>query len=75
MSKRFRYYRNSQMIVDNLTGERYSGNKKTCDLLNILNDRADHKQELLDPFLQVMRKYEIDSIGKLDRILFERGVW
>lgn len=75
MSKRFRYYQNSQMIVDGLTGERYQGNKKTCDLLNILNDRADHRQELLDSFSSVMRKYEINSIAKLDRILFERGVW
>lgn len=70
MSKRFRYYPNSQMIVDGLTGERISGNRKTCDYLNILNDRADHYMELLVPYQDLMRKYGITSIGKLDKILF-----
>lgn len=72
---RFKYRRTSQSIVDNLTGYIYQGDKKTCDLLNQVNDRADRNAELLDPFIALMRKYEIDSIGKLDKILMEQRVW
>ena len=75
MSKRFEYHRNSQSIVDNLTGHIYEGNKETCDLLNRINDRADRNAELLDPFMLLMAKYEIDSIDKLDRVLMEQRVW
>lgn len=31
--------------------------------------------EKLEDYDKVMRKYEINSVEKLDRILFERGVW
>ena len=72
---RFKYRRTSQSIIDNLTGYIYQGDKKTCDLLNQVNDRADRNAELLDPFIALMRKYEIDSIGKLDKILMEQRVW
>lgn len=75
MTKRFEYRRVSQSIIDNLTGYIYQGNRKTCNLLNELNDRADRNAELLDPFLLVMAKYEIDSIEKLDRVLLEQRVW
>ena len=75
MSKRFEYRRTSQSIIDNLTGYIYQGDKKTCDLLNQVNDRADRNAELLDPFMSLMRKYEIDSIEKLDRVLMEQRVW
>ena len=53
--KRFKYYPNSQMIVDDLTGERYSGNKKTCDLLNMLDERANQRSEMLDPSVVLSR--------------------
>ena len=72
---RFKYRRTSQSIIDNLTGYIYEVDKKTCDLLNQVNDRADRNAELLDPFIALMRKYEIDSIGKLDKILMEQRVW
>ena len=75
MSKRFEYRRTSQSIIDNLTGYIYQGDKKTCDLLNQVNDRADRNAELLDPFMLIMAKYEIDSIDKLDRVLMEQRVW
>lgn len=75
MAKRFRYNSTSQMITDNLTGYTYSGNKKVCDLLNQVSDRADRNAELYYPFQQLMKKYEIDSVAKLDRILMEQRVW
>ena len=43
--KRFKYYATSQMIIDNLTGKHYHGNKQVCDLLNDENDRADRIAE------------------------------
>ena len=63
------------MITDNLTGYTYRGNKKICDLLNQESDRADRNAELLDPFLSLMKKYEIDSVAKLDQMLMEQKVW
>lgn len=75
MSKRFEYHRSSQSITDRTNGYIYHGNKKTCDLLNRINDRADRNAELLDPFMLIMAKYEIDSIDKLDRVLMEQRVW
>ena len=41
--KRFSYYRNSQMIVDNLTEFTYTGNRKIC---NLLNELAEENQNL-----------------------------
>ena len=75
MTKRYKYYRNSQTIYDSLTDKRFDGNQKTCNELNRLNDKCDKYAELLYPYEQLMKKYGIDSIGKLDRIRFERGVW
>ena len=75
MTKRFEYRRSSQSIIDNASGYIYHGDKKTCDLLNEVNDRADRNAELLEPFMLVMAKYEIDSVDKLDRVLMEQRVW
>ena len=89
MSKRFKYYRQSQMIIDNLTGFHYQGNKEICDLLNDLNDKADRNLEICDKVimekkileqynfdvLKIMKKYEIENLEKLDQILFEQKVW
>jgi len=75
MTKRYKYYRNSQMIYDDLTGTRFQGNQHTCDELNRLNERANKYAELLYPYEALMKKYGIDHISKLDRILFEKGVW
>ena len=75
MTKRFIYNRTSQMITDDLTGFTYHRNKKVCDLLNQESDRADRNAELYCPFKLLMRKYGIESIEKLDRILFEQKVW
>ena len=89
MSKRFKYYRQSQMIVDNLTGFHYQGNKEICDLLNDESDRADRNIEICDRIimekkileqynfdvLKIMKKYEIENLEKLDQILFHQKKW
>ena len=89
MSKRFKYYSQSQMIVDNLTGFHYQGNKEICDLLNDESDRADMNLEICDRIvmekkileqynfdvLKIMKKYEIENLEKLDQILFQQKKW
>jgi len=45
MNNRFKYYMNSQMIVDTITGKYYHGNKSICELLNQINNRADVNAE------------------------------
>ena len=69
---RFKYYPTSQTIYDNLTGDRFQGNKKTCDELNRLSNEADKYVELLYPYQLLMKKYGISSIGELDQILSEK---
>ena len=44
--ERFSYYPFSHMIVDSMTGERYDGNSRTCELLNQESDRADRNAEM-----------------------------
>lgn len=89
MSKRFKYYRQSQMIIDNLTGFHYQGNKEVCDLLNDESDRADMNLEICDKVimekkileqynfdvLRILKKYEIENLEKLDQILFHQKKW
>ena len=89
MEDRFDYRAFSQTIYDRMTGKFYEGNQKTCNLLNELNNRADKNAELyfellsaggVEPveyqkFLDLMRKYEVSSVEKLDRMLFEQKVW
>ena len=89
MSERFKYYRQSQMIIDNLTGFHYQGNKEICDLLNDLNDKADRNLEICDKVImekkileqynfdviKILKKYEIENLEKLDQILFQQKKW
>ena len=77
------------MIIDNLTGCHYQGNKKICDLLNKESDRADMNLEICDKVimekkileqynfdvLKIMKKYEIENLEKLDQILFHQKKW
>ena len=79
---RFKYYATSQMIVDTLTDERIQGNQKTCDLLNKIDKRAnDNAEKYFDALKknlkveQVLEKYGIISIKKLDQVLFNQKVW
>lgn len=87
--KRFDYRPFSQTIYDRLTGKFYQGNEKTCKMMNDLDDwgnkNAERYFELLsaggvDPieyqkFLDVMKKYGISSVEKLDQMLFNQKVW
>jgi len=75
MVDRFRYYKNSQMIIDELTGKHYSGNKQVCDLLNQESDRADKNVEMFDDWFRVLEKYHISSPEKLDKVLMNERVW
>ena len=77
------------MIIDNLTGFHYQGNKEICDLLNDLSDKADRNLEICDKVimekkileqynfdvLKIMQKYEIENLEKLDQILFHQKKW
>lgn len=74
--ERFTYYPNSQMIMDNMTGDTYHGNKTITMLLNKQSDRADRNAEAFDEWQKVLNKYRIDSPEKLDKVLMnERNVW
>lgn len=77
------------MIIDNLSGFHYHGNKEICELLNQLNDKADMNLEICDKViiekkileqynfdvLKIMKKYEIENLEKLDQILFHQKKW
>lgn len=73
--ERFKYYRNSQMIIDELTGKHYSGNKQVCELLNRINERADMNEEAFDEWFRVLEKYNIRSPEKLDKVLWNSRTW
>ena len=77
--KRFEPNFDGRYIIDNMTGKEYpfhsGAEEPVIELLNQVNDRADRNAEMLYKFEMVMRKYQISSVEKLDRILFERGVW
>ena len=73
--ERFKYYRNSQMIIDELTGKHYSGNKQVCELLNRINERADMNAEAFDEWFRVLEKYNIHSPEKLDKVLWNSRTW
>ena len=73
--KRFNYYPNSQMIIDELTGKHYSGNKQVCELLNRINERADMNAEAFDDWFRVLEKYNIRSPEKLDKVLWNSRTW
>lgn len=77
------------MIIDNLTGFHYQGNKEICDLLNDLSDKADRNLEICDKVImekkileqynfdviKILKKYEIENLEKLDQILFHQKKW
>lgn len=68
-------------IHDNLTGIEYvmdsvkNHPQDLCDLLNKVNARADRNAEELWKFKELMMKYEISSVEKLDLMLMEQKVW
>jgi len=72
---RFELFANSQYIKDNVTGFQYSSLQEICKLLNNVNKRADRNADELWKFRELMMKYEIDSVEKLDQVLFNQKVW
>lgn len=78
-TKRFEGLMWNSEIRDHVTGKGYVEedfyNGNILDLLNDLNDRADKNAELVADVQRVMNKYGIKDADKLDRILFENGVW
>lgn len=77
-------------IVDNITNEEYEvslqNRNQICDLLNTLDDSdLDIEETLLyelsvyknftERVLQVLSKYHIKDLDKLDRVLFEQRLW
>ena len=76
MDKRFIAHPNSQYVLDDLTGNIINMNSnEVAKELNKLNNKNDELAELLYPFQLLMKKYEIDSVAKLDQMLMEQKVW
>ena len=76
MDKRFIAHPNSQYVLDDLTGNIIKMNSnEVAKELNKLNNKNDELAELLYPFQLLMKKYEIDSVAKLDHMLMEQKVW
>ena len=87
---RFVFYPTSNYIKDRLTGETFfCNNRRVCLLLNKLDEKANKNAEKYfelassdgvnlteyQKFLDVMKKYGISSVEKLDMILREERVW
>lgn len=54
--ERFQYYRESQYVVDNITGYIYPcNNRRIVDLLNQLNNQADKN---LEKYYELKKKLE-----------------
>lgn len=71
--KRFKYCGTSQIIKDNLTGYTYYGNKKICDLLNQINDRADRNAEKIEEYKNIVEMLKTNN-QKLKLRLKDLGV-
>lgn len=72
-----RFTHQNKLIFDNLTEEYYNvENNSTAqsltNVLNNLNDELNKYKEFGDMFKSLMKKYDINSIEKLDKILFNR---
>ena len=77
--KRFEQIMWNSKIVDRVTGKEYTEeefyNGEVLDLMNDMNDRADRNAEEYSDLKKVMNKFGIQSAEKLEKILFEKGVW
>ena len=76
----YRYYGNKQVTdLLNEVNERADKNaEKYTDLLQDYHHimvSNEIMKERLRAFDKVMRKYHIDNVEKLDRVLFEQRVW
>ena len=76
MNKRYIAPSHSQYVLDDLTGNIINLTpREVAKELNKLNDKNNELAELLYPFQLLMKKYEIDSVAKLDHMLMEQKVW
>ena len=72
-----RFIYQNEVIYDNLTDEYYdvednSIAQSLTNVLNNLNNELNKYKEFEDMFKSLMKKYDINSIEKLDKILFNR---
>lgn len=72
-----RFTHQNKVIYDNLTEEYWNVDnnftaQSLINILNSLNDELNKYKEFGDMFKSLMKKYDINSIEKLDKILFNR---
>ena len=72
-----RFTHQNKVIYDNLTEEYWNVDnnftaQSLINVLNSLNDELNKYKEFVDMFKSLMVKYDINSIEKLDKILFNR---
>ena len=72
-----RFTHQNKVIYDNLTEEYYNveNNSTAQSLTNVLNNlniELNKYKEFVDMFKSLMEKYDINSVEKLDKILFNR---
>ena len=72
-----RFIHQNKVIYDNLTEEYWNVDnnftaQSLTNVLNSLNAELNQNKELVDIFKSLMKKYNINSVGKLDKILFNR---
>lgn len=72
-----RFIHQDKVIYDNLTEEYWNVDnnftaQSLTNVLNDLNDELNKYKEFGDMFKSLMKKYDINSVGKLDKILFNR---
>lgn len=72
-----RFIHQNKVIYDNLTEEYWNVDnnftaQSLINVLNSLNDELNKYKEFGDMFKSLMKKYDINSIEKLDKILFNR---
>ena len=59
-------------IKDDLTGEILTNDRDICNKMNKVSDRSD---EIVEEFFDVIGKYGIHTLKKLDLCLFYQRVW
>ena len=74
--KRFKVGWNKEYVLDDLTGKIINlTSREVANELNKLNDENDDLAVRLYDFEKVMRKHQISSVEKLDKMLVEQKVW
>lgn len=75
-AKRFKIGWNKEYVLDDLIGKIINLNsREVAKELNKLNDKNDELAVKLYLYEEVMRKHQISSVEKLDKMLVEQKVW